>query len=1113
MRALVLTLALGLAPVTALAIGPTASFTLPATNTTPATFGSLPWPNDLYFDQGQPGDGDGTLLNTGAPIGLDPLVYDENAASVADGLDVSDGFGTTSAVFFFFSGPIDTASLPASPVLTPALTDSVFCVNAMTLAPVPIALKADADTRIPNTLSVLPLPGRPLAAGTRYACVVRTSVTGGGDPVEPSADWVSVRDGASANSDADAIFDPIVTALGGASVPAASIAAMTAFTTTPTSLDLRNIRSAVLPGLPVPTADFASRPELIFDSAAELDALLGSTPHANVRIVATGYFDVPIFQTADPMGGEGAFQDFPLPPSFVTCLGSLPCETNDERFVRVGGIPVVNRTKFIPFTIVVPTGTPPPGGWPVVIQQHGLGGQRDTVVQFGDADAARGFASIGIDAVAHGYRLFDCQPTASCSQDLANNFGGTTFPDGFADGSVLGFDISFLAVNLGFFQGFHNFVGIRDNFRQTYVDLSSLVRLLEGNSVDVALSADLDATRIYYMGHSLGGLMGAGFIPIEPNVKAALLNATGAGLSNQLFINSSIGAGAQALVNGILGLDPMNVADQFALPLSIIQGILDPADSANSATLYAAPALGSPRNVIQVEDFGDQVVPNQSNEALANAAGFPLFQPYVQNLHQSPLQLALVGTPTTVTGNVAGATQALLQNGPATHAASVTTIPGTLTFVPDFAHNDDFLVTGNGFPLLDRGIRVPNAGILDEVLDWFEDINTNGTPGVFTFTDLPNFNPVQNADVPAGASAHTFFARTVSAGSASPFSEPTPDVAVTFATNAVDTRVTAGRSLLGSTAQAADEDVPPGPGITVGTAGALPFFTTLQRNVAGLFTADVTVAYSATELALAGIPQGSADESALVLARFNPGTCTVGGAPCSEDDDCGANGPCAGTSYTPLASSVNAAADTVTTTGISSFSTFAVVHPDALAGGYTPPAVPGGGSRTTDCIGEVAVMNPTNNPFLDNRGLVSKNQVCTDGDPACDADRTADGACTFRVAICFNQTDASLPACTPTNVSAFKLNAPKPVSNDAETAANGQALAAALVALGGAQGGTKQNEFAFAPFATAQCTALTGQVVTVKPSGVGRRVIRGLTTTGAGTKDRDSVKLRCLAAP
>jgi hypothetical protein len=210
---------------------------------------------------------------------------------------------------------------------------------------------------------------------------------------------------------------------------------------------------------------------------------------------------------------------------------------------------------------------------------------------------------------------------------------------------------------------------------------------------------------------------------------------------------------------------------------------------------------------------------------------------------------------------------------------------------------------------------------------------------------------------------------------------------------------------------------------------------------------------------------------------------------------------------------VSAGTNTITATGVTQFGTFAVVYPDALAGGYTPPAVPGGGAQTTDCVSEVPIMNPTNSPFVDNRGLVNRNQVCTDGNPDCDADRTADGVCTFRVAICFNQTDASLPSCTPTDVAQYKLNAPKPTSNDPEQAANGQALAAALVAIGGVQGGTKQNEFAFTPFATPTCTALVEQTVTVKPSGVGRRVIRGRTETSGGTVDRDTVKLRCLAAP
>jgi len=184
----------------AAAVGPTVTFTLPVENTTPSVFGSLPYPCDLYFDQGRPGDGDGTLLNAGASIGLGTDVIRTNTKSVEDALDLLDGFGTTSAVYFFFSGPIDTASLPASPVLAPALGDGVFCAEAATATPVPIALRFDVDTRIPNALAVLPLPGHPLKAKTTYACVVRRSVTGGGSPVEPSADWLSVRDGVSANT-------------------------------------------------------------------------------------------------------------------------------------------------------------------------------------------------------------------------------------------------------------------------------------------------------------------------------------------------------------------------------------------------------------------------------------------------------------------------------------------------------------------------------------------------------------------------------------------------------------------------------------------------------------------------------------------------------------------------------------------------------------------------------------------------------------------------------------------------------------------------------------------------------------------------------------------------
>src|SRR5438552_9011890 len=135
MRTLAL-LAVFALPLAAHATGPTVTFALPVENTTPSTFGSLPFPDDLYFDQGRPGDGDGTLLNTGSSIGLGVDVVRSNTATVEDAYDLLDGFGTTSAIFFFLSGPLDVGSLPASPVLSPSLSDGVFCADAASATPV-----------------------------------------------------------------------------------------------------------------------------------------------------------------------------------------------------------------------------------------------------------------------------------------------------------------------------------------------------------------------------------------------------------------------------------------------------------------------------------------------------------------------------------------------------------------------------------------------------------------------------------------------------------------------------------------------------------------------------------------------------------------------------------------------------------------------------------------------------------------------------------------------------------------------------------------------------------------------------------------------------------------
>jgi hypothetical protein len=464
-----------------------------------------------------------------------------------------------------------------------------------------------------------------------------------------------------------------------------------------------------------------------------------------------------------------------------------------------------------------------------------------------------------------------------------------------------------------------------------------------------------------------------------------------------------------------------------------------------------------------------------------------------------------VPTPHTVSGNISGATAAVIQNGPATHAASLATGTGTLTFVPDFGRFDEFPDTGQAFPTLARGVRIRNAGIFDSIAAWFRDVVDNGQPGHFTFNPNPNFNPIQNAEAPSGASVTTFFDRTVSAGGAAPFSEPTPNVVLTLAGNTVETRVTAGRSILGTDAVASNNDMPLG--LPVGTPGVLPFFVTVQRELPGLAAGTVEISYTTTELAVAGIPAGSADESALIVAAT--GTCSNSPAACIVNSDCPSGGTCVGGGYTLLPTAVDTTAHKVTATGVPGSTLLAVVHPNALSGGYVTPLVPGGGSPRRDCRAEIAVMNPTNTPFLDTHGHVNSSQTCHDGDPACDSDRTADGTCSFRVAVCFNRADAAFPSCPADTTTSYTLRRPLPLAGDPVDAANAQAILGKLVTLGGAQGGARQNIITFStPLATSPCSAFA--TFKVPTAGNGRKVFRGRARSGSGVASADRLRLTCV---
>lgn len=1098
----------------ALAAGPTVSFTVPAQGAMPAVFGSLPFPSDLYFDGGAPANGDGTLLNNGAHIGLDTdVVRNTNyTPTVERGLDVMDGFGVTTGCFLFFSSSIDVSSLPASPRVTPSASDSVLLVNLSNGSLVPIELRANVDTRIPNVLAVIPLAGHPLDPQKQYACVVSGAavggVTGSGLPVVPSADFIAARTHASANSDASNIYGnaaDTVAAIPGA--PAVTdIAGMAVFTTQSTLESLRLVQTVVLPGLPMPTADFSAT-QVIFKNATpnDLNALYGPTAHSHLSAVATGYFNSPRFQTNDPQG-NGPTEDLPH-TSNLAAPCDIPCEPADEIFVYTSPTdktPIIQKADVtIPFTVAIPSGTAPVAGWPIVIDQHGLGGDRKIIADLADTIAGAGFASIGIDAVAHGYRFQNPNGIVSkrFQPDSANGFGGTAVPDGFADGSVLFLPIGTVSTQLGFFNAFSNIAGVGDNFRQTCADLMQLVRLIKSNSIDTQLGVSIDENNVFFIGHSLGGIMGSCLAAFEPAIKAFVVNATGGGLTTQLLLNSSIGAGSLSSLNTIFTLDPANVADKFAIFPNLTQTLLDRGDPAVEAGAWIQnPVVGGPRNIMQISDDSDEVVPNQANEAVGIASGLQIFDPFVKNLLLAPETMPVAATTGTVSANGPGGVTAFyLQQGPATHAATVSPFAGTLSFVPGHAIVSEW---PNAFPGYERSVRIKNSFVLPNILAWFADIATSGTPGTFDYTTPPNYNPVESIHVPSGASSHTFFDRTVNVGGAVSYQEPTSDVTVAITANSVAARVSANRSILGTTPLVNNADMPPGIGAL--STGVLPFFTTVQKNPAGAFSADLTIDYTTADLTRAGIVEGSPAEAGLQIARVGgPGTCLVGGAACVNSTACGANGPC----VELLPTTVDTINDTVSTTGLTHFSIFAVVNSTAFVRALQ---IPGQGKQTVECGVEFLLSDPAGAALVDKLGHTSFKQSCTDGDPSCDFDNVP-GQCTFQAALCLNVVDADFPACTSKGVTVLEVL--KPSVHDAlnPNKPGDDLNRAALLALSDADGPI------LIPDSRSSDCAQVNLVVPMKIGSGGpkstRKIVKVSATFSSAVspkiKDSDTLKLTC----
>ncbi|HVO30063.1 MAG TPA: hypothetical protein VMV18_04980 [bacterium] len=560
--------------------GVAALFEVPRPGVT-ADFYALPFPNDVRVDS------DGTVSLAGHPR---PTALTDTYLNAIDARQV--GFGLAEPIFFLFDGVLEA---PDPSLDTTALDAPVYLVDIDPASPakgtrIPIVTRFETAARatIPaNRLVVLPYPGFVLREGTTYAAVVTTRL--GVVHREPDFNVV-LGDTASGIPELEAartLYAPLRAWLdeaGGDSRDDVVSAAV--FTTGTPTATLARAREVVR-ALPAPVAS----------GVALVNQLSGFD-------VWEGAYDAPNFQT-----------------------GAVPyLSSGGEIVLGSAGAPVVQRTEPMRFAFSVPPGPKPASGWPVVIYQHGTGGDYRTFVDDGTASrlAAQGLAVISTDEVLHG----------------ARNPGGDPVAD---------------VVNLA------NPLSLRDNARQGAIDDFSLVRLAEGLAASSG-GITFDPSRVEFMGHNLGGNTGALALADEADVKGAVLSGAGGGLVRSMLGRTQPTALSPALAQ----LTGEATVDEFDPVMGLLQAWLDPADPAAYARyLVTEPrASAAPKNVFEVEGLSDHYTPNAALETLAVALGLDQVSPVLAPISGVTMNGGTVLTPP-VAGNQSGVTAVVLQYPPA----------------------------------------------------------------------------------------------------------------------------------------------------------------------------------------------------------------------------------------------------------------------------------------------------------------------------------------------------------------------------------------------------------------------------------------------------------------
>ena len=572
----------------------------------------LPWPTDLFFA----GSTDGTINIPAA------LVAVPGYTPLGAAVNTLDGYSTSGSMFTGFSQAIDGSTL------TPANIRIVeMYLSNTTKAP---AQGAELPPGVPSPVI------RVLTPGTDYSATVSAAVDGGGKtlqitplkPLKPST-------GATNLGYLVILSNGIHDVNGKAAQPSAlysaikSAPANCSTLTDPTQNAICRLTKAHLaigqavgmdPASVVLTWSFST--QSVDDTFAALAALVPAQPIVvqatpfttkNANAALQGKANIYLGTTVVPyyLTKSASPSDRAVLTSFWSAAGPSPVPGLDpasRNLTRFNPVPLKTADVTIPLLVTVPNATAaggacaqPPTGWPVVIVQHGITGNRTQALAIADGFADACFIVAAIDLPLHGITdttnpFYQAPNERTFNVDLVNNTTGATGADGVIDSSGAHM-INLTSPLTG-----------RDNLRQAEADLIVLTKSVANLDITGDAVPDIDPTRIHYVGLSLGAMVGATHIQFAPATRTATLSVPGGVITQLLLDSPTFGPRIRA------GLAGSGIVDNSSIFFNFFRDFQTVIDSGDPINHIARAQATVPTHLQKVT--GDTVVPNSATDRL-----------------------------------------------------------------------------------------------------------------------------------------------------------------------------------------------------------------------------------------------------------------------------------------------------------------------------------------------------------------------------------------------------------------------------------------------------------------------------------------------------------------